>query len=163
MAVSMGLIKDRHGKVPERLREPVSRVLGKDKQQQVWLQKSTRTKIKAEARRLSLPIMAEFAETLQKAEGLLAERPLRTTLTQQEIDLIGLPSGTTPTYWRPMRAFITEGAAEDETLVHTIADHSPRLASSTIRQSPWGLHQPTRSLTANSPSGSSTWRAGCRS
>jgi hypothetical protein len=30
--------------------------------------------------------MAEFAETLQKAEGLLAERPLRTTLTQQEVD-----------------------------------------------------------------------------
>jgi hypothetical protein len=30
-------------------------------------------------------IMAEFAETFAKAEGLLAERPLRTALTDQEI------------------------------------------------------------------------------
>jgi hypothetical protein len=80
MAVSMGLIKDRHGtwivrrKVPERLRESVSRVLVRTSSSRFGcrLQKSTRTKIKAEAKRLSLPIMAEFAETLQKAEGLLA-------------------------------------------------------------------------------------------
>lgn len=62
---------DSSPEVPERLRELLSRVLDKDNQQQVWLQKSTRTKIKAEARRLSLPIMAEFAEILQRPGGCL--------------------------------------------------------------------------------------------
>jgi hypothetical protein len=78
--------------------------------------RSTGTKIKAEATRLAPAIMAEFAEALQKAEGLLAERPLRTTLTQAEIE------------WHYANvlaadeAFTTEGAAEDEALVQSIAD-----------------------------------------
>jgi hypothetical protein len=125
MNVGMGLIQKNgtwivRRKVPQRLREPVARVLGKDKQQQVWLQKSTRTKIKAEAKRLSLPIMAEFAETLQKAEGLIAERPLRTTLTQHEVDR--LADWHYANVLAADEAFVTEGAAEDEASVHTIAD-----------------------------------------
>jgi hypothetical protein len=125
MAVSMGLIKDRHGtwivrrKVPEWLREPVTRVLGKDKQQQTWLQRSTGTKDKAEAKRLALPIMAEFAETLQKAKGLHAERPLRTTLTQQEVDR--LADWHYANVLAADEAFTTDGAAEDEALVRSMA------------------------------------------
>jgi hypothetical protein len=75
MAVGMGLIQDRHGtwivrrKVPERLREPISRVLDKAKQQQTWLQKSTGTKLKDEAKRRAPAIMVEFDKTLQQAEG----------------------------------------------------------------------------------------------
>jgi integrase len=126
MAVGMGLIKDRNGtwivrrKVPPRLREPVARVLNVSKQQQVWLQKSTGTKLKAEATRLAPAIMAEFAETLAKAEGLLAERPLRTTLTDQEIARLadwhyGIVLSTD-------EAFTTEGAAKEEELVRGIAE-----------------------------------------
>jgi integrase len=94
MNVGMGLIQDRNKtwivrrKVPERLREPVSRVLDRAKQQQVWLQRSTRTKNKAEAKRLAPAIMEEFAKVLREAEGLLAERPLRTALAQSEIERI---------------------------------------------------------------------------
>jgi integrase len=94
MNVGMGLIRDRNGtwvvrkKVPERLREPVSRVLDKTKQQQMWLQKSTSTKNKAEAARLAPAIMEEFVKVLREAEGLLTERPLRTALAQSEIERI---------------------------------------------------------------------------
>jgi hypothetical protein len=94
MTVGMGLIQDRNGtwivrqKVPKRLREPAARVLDNGKAEQTWLQKSTGTKHKDEARRLAPAIMAEFAKVLQEAEGLLAERPLRTSLAQYEIDRI---------------------------------------------------------------------------
>jgi hypothetical protein len=120
----MGLIKDRHGtwivrrKVPERLREPVSRVLDRAKQQQTWLQKSTGTKLKTEATRLAPAIMLEFAKVLQEAEGLLAERPLRTTLAQAEIDRLA--------EWHYANvlatddAFTTDGAGDDEALVRSI-------------------------------------------
>jgi hypothetical protein len=62
----MGVLKDRNGtwivrrKAPQRLQERVARVLNVSKQQQVWLQKSTGTKLKAEATRLAPAIMAEF-------------------------------------------------------------------------------------------------------
>jgi hypothetical protein len=126
MAVGMGLIKDRHGtwivrrKVPPRLREPVSRVLNNDKQQQTWLQRSTGTKHKAEATRLAPAIMAEFAETLAKAEGLLAERPLRTTLTDAEISR--LAEWHYAIVLSTDEAFTVEGAAEEEELVSGIAE-----------------------------------------
>jgi hypothetical protein len=126
MAVGMGLIKDRHGtwivrrKVPSRLREPVSRVLNNDKQQQTWLQRSTGTKHKAEATRLAPAIMAGFAETLAKAEGLLAERPLRTTLTDAEISR--LAEWHYAIVLSTDEAFTVEGAAEQEEPVRGIAE-----------------------------------------
>jgi hypothetical protein len=98
MAVSMCVIQDRNGtwivrkKVPKHLREPVARVLDNGKQSQMWLQKSTGTKQKAEAKRLAPAIMAEFAEVLQKAEVLLAERPLRTTLRPFQVQLRSGPN-----------------------------------------------------------------------
>jgi hypothetical protein len=126
MAVGMGLLKDRNGtwivrrKVPQRLREPVARVLDVSKQQQVWLQKSTGTKHKAEATRLAPAIMAEFAKTLNEAEGLLAQLPLRTTLTQQEIDRIA--EWHYATVLATDEAFIVEGATEEEAFNRSIAD-----------------------------------------
>jgi hypothetical protein len=105
-------------KVTPRLREPVSRVLNNDKPQQMWLQRSTRTKNKAEAKRLAPAIMAEFAETLAKAEGLLVERPLRTTLTDQEI--ARLADWHYAIVLSTDEAFTAEDAAEDEALVRSI-------------------------------------------
>jgi integrase len=126
MAVSMCVIQDRNGtwivrkKVPKHLREPVARLLDNDKEQRTWLQRSTGTKNKAEAKRLAPAIMAEFAKVLQDAEELLAERPRRTTLTQAEIGRIA------EFYYAEVlaadEAFTTEGAAEDEAVVRSIAD-----------------------------------------
>jgi hypothetical protein len=126
MAVYMGLVKT--GTRPTSLGirclsvwEPVSRVLGKNKQQQVWLQRSTGTKQQAEAKRRTPAIMTEFAKVLQDAEELLAERPLRTTLSDQEI--------TRLSEWHYANVlaadeFTTEGTAEDEALVRSIADQA---------------------------------------
>jgi hypothetical protein len=123
--VGMGLIQKNgmwivRRKVPPRLREPVSRVLGKPKQQQTWLQRSTGSKHQAEAKRLAPAIMAEFAETLAKAEGLLTERPLRTVLAQAEIDRLA------DWHYADMLAtdeeFTTSGAAEDETFTRSLAE-----------------------------------------
>jgi integrase len=122
-AVGMGLVQKNgmwvvRQKVTPRLREPVSRVLNNDKPQQMWLQRSTRTKNKAEAKRLAPAIMAEFAETLAKAEGLLVERPLRTTLTDQEI--ARLADWHYAIVLSTDEAFTAEDAAEDEALVRSI-------------------------------------------
>jgi hypothetical protein len=122
----MGLTKDRNGTwlvrkmVPKRLREAVARVLNNDKQSQMWLQRSTGTKHKDEATRLAPAIMQEFSTVLQQAEGLLAERPLRTTLTQAEIDQ--LAEWHYANVLAADEAFTSEGAAEDEALVRSTAD-----------------------------------------
>jgi hypothetical protein len=125
MNVGMGLIQKNgmwvvRKKVSPRLREPVARVLNSDKQQQMWLQKSTGTKRKAEATRLAPAIMAEFAKTLTEAEGLLAERPRRTTLAQAEIGRIA--EFHYAEVLAADEAFTTEGAADDEAVVRSIAE-----------------------------------------
>jgi hypothetical protein len=90
----MGLISNEHGvwivrrKVPNRLQEPVARVLNNGKDRQTFLQKSTGTKDKKEATRLAPVILVEFGKILDEAEALLAERPLRTSLALSEIDRI---------------------------------------------------------------------------
>jgi integrase len=125
MAVGMGLIQDRNGTwivrkmVPKRLREPVARVLDNGKQQQTWLQKSTGTKLKDEAKRLAPAIMVEFAKTLTEAAGLLAERPLRTTLSQAEIDR--LAEWHYANVLASDEAFTVDGVADDEALVRSVA------------------------------------------
>jgi len=91
MRALMGLIKDRHGtyyarkKVPERLQEAVARVLGKDKARQVWLKRSLDTKDLSIANKRAKPVLIAFDHTLESAEGLAAERPLRTSLSAIEI------------------------------------------------------------------------------
>src|SRR5262245_7823862 len=94
MYVGMGLRKNEHGvfvvriPVPKRLQEAVARVLDNGKDRQAYLQKTTGTKDKAEAKRIAVGVLTTFNETLSEATALLTERPLRTSLTQSEIDRI---------------------------------------------------------------------------
>jgi len=90
----MGLQKNEHGvwivrhKVPTRLQQAVASLLGNGKDRQTFLQKSLRTRDKKEATRLSTDVIRHFHDTLAQAEAQLAERPIRTTLAQSEIDRI---------------------------------------------------------------------------
>jgi integrase len=125
MYVGMGLTKNEHGvwivrlKVPQRHQEAVARVLDNGKERQTFLQKSTRTKDKAEAKRIAVDVLAGLNETLSRAAALLAERPLRTALAQSEFDRIA------EYHYASVLAddeqFTTEGAADDEDLVRSVA------------------------------------------
>jgi hypothetical protein len=92
MWVLMGLIKNRHGvynarkKVPPTLQEAVAIVLGKDKHKQTWLKKSLETKDIREANIRAKPVLMEFDAILARAEGLLTDRPMRTSPTASEIE-----------------------------------------------------------------------------
>ncbi len=94
MAFGMGLIKNHHGtyyaqkKVPPHLEEPVARVLGNGKAKQVWLKRSLATKDHSEAKRRVKAVQIGFDRILERAQELLAERPLRDTLSEAEIKLI---------------------------------------------------------------------------
>jgi integrase len=94
MYVGMGLIQNRHGvwvvrrKVSPHLQEAVARVLDNGKGRQTFLQKSLGTKDRREATRLAPEVLVSFQKTLGEAEALLAERPVRTSLAQSEIDRI---------------------------------------------------------------------------
>jgi hypothetical protein len=92
MRVFMGIVRNRHGvyearkKVPKRLEHPTAQVLGVSKTRQSWLKKSLGTKDLREAKIRAKPVLMGFDRTLAAAEALVAERPLRDTLTQAEID-----------------------------------------------------------------------------
>jgi integrase len=87
----MGLIRDRHGtyyaqrRVPERLQEAVARVLNSSKTRQVFLKKSLGTKALKAANVAATHVLADFDRTIAKAEALLAERPVISTLTDAQI------------------------------------------------------------------------------
>jgi hypothetical protein len=91
MRLLMNVRKDRNGtyyaikKVPPALQEAVARVLGGHKARQVWLKRSLGTKDAGEANRRGKPVLIEFDHTLERARGLTAERPLRTSLAAVEI------------------------------------------------------------------------------
>ena len=78
LLVGLGVIKDRHGtwivrkKVPKHLREPVARVFdtANGKQQRTWLQKSTGTKLKAEAMRLAPAILGGVCHNAARGRGV---------------------------------------------------------------------------------------------
>ena len=85
MRLLMGITKSRHGttyyaskKVPERLQEAVAQVLNNGKARQVWLKRTLATKDVGEANRRAKAVQIEFDQILEQAQGLLAERPLRT-------------------------------------------------------------------------------------
>jgi integrase len=92
--VGMGLIKNEHGvwcvrrKVPKHLEEAVATVLSASKSRQPWLKRSLRTKDEKRAKLLSKPVMMEFDRVIADAEALVAERPVRTELTETEIKQI---------------------------------------------------------------------------
>jgi hypothetical protein len=99
MRASMGLLKNEHGvyvvrkKVPARLREAVATLKTNNpgrigKPSQSFLQRSLRTKDLHQAKVLAKPVLIEFDQVLAKAEALIADTPMRTTLTQAEIELM---------------------------------------------------------------------------
>jgi hypothetical protein len=91
MRLLMGISKNRHGtyyavkKVPARLEQAVARVLGVDKAKQTWLKRSLGTKDAHEANKRAKAVLIEFDRTLERAEALIAPRPLRTNLSAVEI------------------------------------------------------------------------------
>lgn len=95
MRLLMGITKSRHGttyyaikKVPPRLQEAVARVLGKDKQRQVFLKRSLHTRDNAEANRRVKAVQITFDRILEQAQELLAERPVRDSISDTEIKLL---------------------------------------------------------------------------
>ena len=94
MRVGMGLIRNEHGvwqvrkKVPKRLEAATATVLSNGKPRVSWLKETLRTKDKKQATILAKPVMMKFDRMLADAEALLAERPLRTELTETEIKQI---------------------------------------------------------------------------
>jgi hypothetical protein len=94
MRAIMGIVKNRHGvyearkKVPKRLEEAAATVLGVPKQRQSWLKKSLGTKDLREANVRAKPVLMEFDRVLARAEALIAQKPLRASLTQAEIERI---------------------------------------------------------------------------
>lgn len=94
MPFGMGLNKNRHGtyearkKVPQHLEEAVARVIGNGKPKQIWLKRTLATKDHSEAKRRVKAVQIEFDQLLEQARELLAERPLRDTISEAEIKLI---------------------------------------------------------------------------
>ena len=105
--------------MPKHLQEPIARVLSNGKDRQAYLQKSTGTKDKTEAKRIAVDVLVGFRKTLDEAEALLAEGPLRTSLSQAEIDRIA------EFYYVTVLAadedFTTEGHQADEDLIRSVA------------------------------------------
>ena len=91
MRVLMGISKNRHGtyyaikQVPKPLQEAVARVLDNGKARQVWLKRSLGTKDAERANRVAKPVLIEFDNTLDRARALIAERPVRSSLSPVEI------------------------------------------------------------------------------
>jgi hypothetical protein len=91
MRVGMGLIRNEHGvwlvrkKVPKRLETATATVLGNGKPRVSWLKQTLRTKDKKHAEVIAKPVMMRFDRILADAEALLTERPLRTELSETEI------------------------------------------------------------------------------
>ena len=94
MRVSMGIMRNEHGvyhvrkKVPKALEEAVARATGAAKSRIAWLKRTLGTKDLKTAKVLAKPVLMEFDRILAKAEALNAERPLRTSLSEKEIERI---------------------------------------------------------------------------
>jgi len=90
----MGILKNKYGvyyvrkKVPKRLEQAVAQLLGNGKPRQAFLKKSLDTKNLQDAKRRAPAVLMQFSATLAQAHALLVERPLRTTVSKREIDLI---------------------------------------------------------------------------
>jgi integrase len=90
----MGVLRSKHGvyhvrkKVPRKLEAAVSTVVGASKSRVSWLKRSLRTKDPREANVRAKPVLMEFDRVLARAEELLQEMPLRTHLSDHEIERI---------------------------------------------------------------------------
>jgi integrase len=164
MKIGMGLIRNEHGvfvvrhKVPKHLEETVARVLDNGKDRQAYLQKTTGTKNKADARRIAVDVLASFQDTLRQAEALLVERPLRTALTPSEIKRLA------EFHYAAALAdddeFTTEGAADDEDFVRSIAAQLDGASIEYKTPAPLGTQRPQHGLTDRQVikrDGNATW------
>ena len=94
MRVGMGLIKNEHGvwhvrkKVPKALEAATATVIGASKPRVSWFKETLRTKDQKQAKIRAKPVMMKFDRVLAQADALLAERPLRMSLNEKEIQQI---------------------------------------------------------------------------
>jgi hypothetical protein len=94
MRISMGTVRNQHGvfhlrkKVPKKLEEAVALVTDATKLRVAWLKKTLGTKDPKAAKVRAVPVLMEFDGILAKAEALSAERPLRMSLSDKEIERI---------------------------------------------------------------------------
>jgi hypothetical protein len=90
MRISLGIIKNEHGvysvrkKVPKALEHAVAQVLGNGKARQTFLKETLGTKDKQTAKVRSTPILMKFDRIIAEARALLADRPIRESLSQAE-------------------------------------------------------------------------------
>src|SRR6202035_4367716 len=94
MRVGMGMIKNEYGvwhvrrKVPKALEVATARVMGVPKERVSWLKETLGTKDEKQAKVLATAVMMKFDRIIAKAEALLVEHPVRTSLTEAEIKAI---------------------------------------------------------------------------
>ena len=94
MRVLMGVIQSKDGvfyvrrKVPRKLEEATARVLGNGRSRSSWLKRSLKTKDQREANIRAKHVLIEFDTILAKAEASLRSTPLRSSLSDQEIERI---------------------------------------------------------------------------
>ena len=94
MRISVGIVRNQHGvfhlrkKVPKKLEEAVAVVTGSSKPRVAWLKKTLGTKDVKAAKVRSVPLLMDFDRILAQAEAVNAERPLRTSLSEKEIERI---------------------------------------------------------------------------
>jgi integrase len=92
MRVIMGVLKSKHGvyyvrrKVPDKLAEAVSSVLGSSRPRVSWLKRSLHTKDPREANIKAKPALMEFDNILARADALLTQVPVRADLSEHEIE-----------------------------------------------------------------------------
>lgn len=74
--------------MPKALEAAAATVTGASKARVSWLKETLRTKDQKEAKVRAKPVMMKFDRVLAQAEALLAERPLRGSLSEKEIQQI---------------------------------------------------------------------------
>ncbi len=109
-------------KSPSTLRGWWRAVLDNGKERQAYLQQTTGTKDSKDAKRIAVDVLAGFRKTLDEAASLLAERPVRTSLSEAEIDRIA------EFYYGTVLAddedFTVEHAEADEDFVRSVIQAS---------------------------------------
>jgi hypothetical protein len=107
MRTMMGVVKNSHGvflvrkKVPEKLQTAVAQLQGSSKERVVWLQKSLGTKDRRRADTLAKGVLMEFDRVIAKAEASAAEHPLRSAISDTEIENIA--ATTSQQCWLKMK------------------------------------------------------------
>jgi hypothetical protein len=88
----MGVLKSKHGvyyvrkKVPDKLAEAVSSVIGSSRRRVSWLKRSLHTKDLREANIKAKPALIEFDNILARADALLTQVPVRADMSEHEIE-----------------------------------------------------------------------------